>query len=416
MELEKFSMGIGDRLFGFECTAQLRALQKAAASGIQIVPVWNKSNREHGISGTAPEDARKAADVAVRNCNWTGSYYVDADHIGLANVEAFLASSNFFTIDVADYISQPGGGDSKASFVAAMEQYTGAFDIPGLSAPMKINDKSLKSFVENYHRAITEAGKVYRYIVGKKGEDFVTEISMDEAMNPQTPAELFLVLAGLARERIPVQTIAPKFAGSFLKGIDYVGEAQQFARQFSDDLAVIAYAVKAFGLPVNLKLSIHTGSDKFTLYPLMHRALRSMNMGIHLKTAGTTWLEELVGIAASGGAALEFAKEIYREAHLRCDELCKPYLAVISIDKSQLPPPAKVDSWSSEEFVRALRHDPSCRDYNKNLRQLIHVGFRVAAEKKARFTQMLTDCRAAIEENVTYNLYERHIRPLYLGS
>jgi tagaturonate epimerase len=416
MELEKYSMGIGDRLFGFECSAQLRALQKSAASGIQIVPVWNKSNREHGISGTAPEDARKAADNAVRSCQWTGSYYVDADHIGLSNVDAFLASSNFFTIDVADYISQPGGGDGKATFLAAMNQYMGSLNIPGLSAPMQIDGSALESFAENYYWAITEAGKVYRYILEKKGDSFIAEISMDEARNPQTPVELFLVLAGLAREGIPVQTIAPKFTGSFLKGIDYVGDPQQFARQFKDDLAIIAYAVKAFGLPRNLKLSIHTGSDKFTLYPLMHRAIRGMNMGIHLKTAGTTWLEELVGIAATGGAALNFAKEIYREAYLRCDELCKPYLAVIDIDKSRLPSPAQVDSWTSEEFVQALRHDPSCGNYNKHLRQLLHVGFRVAAEKRIRFTEMLLECRRVIEQNVVHNLYERHIRPLYLGK
>ena len=415
MELEKYSMGIGDRLFGFECSAQLRALQKSAASAIQIVPVWNKSNREHGISGTVPEDARNAADDAVRLCQWTGSYYVDADHIGLSNVDAFLASSNFFTIDVADYIGQPGSADSKSSFLAAMRQYQGRIDIPGLSAPMVIDDRALASFAENYHCAIAEAGKVYRYIVEKKGDGFVTEISMDEALNPQTPVELFLVLAGLAHERIPVQTIAPKFTGSFLKGIDYVGDSRQFAQQFSDDLSVIVYAVKAFGLPRNLKLSIHTGSDKFSLYPLMHQAIQRIGAGIHLKTAGTTWLEELVGIAASGGAALDFAKGIYREAYLRCDELCKPYLAVINIDKNQLPPPAQVDSWNSEEFVRALRHDPSCGSYNKHLRQLLHVGFRVAAEKKPRFIEMLLECRSAIEQNVTYNLYERHIRPLYLG-
>lgn len=416
MELEKYSMGVGDRLFGFECSAQLRALQKAAASGIQIVPVWNKSHREHSITGTVPEDSRKAADAAVRSCQWTDSYYVDADHIGLATVDAFLSSSDFFTIDVADFIGVPMGGRQKSSFVAAMSRYKGSHEIPGLSAPIEITDRALESFADTYCHAIAEAGNVYHYIAEKRGAgSFITEVSMDEARSAQTPVELFLILAGIAHEGVPIQTIAPKFTGSFLKGIDYVGDPRQFSQEFDAYLAVISYAVARFDLPGNLKLSIHTGSDKFTLYSIIHRAIKRMDAGVHLKTAGTTWLEEVIGLAASGGAGLQFAKEIYRESSLRRDELCKPYLAVINIDEDQLPPPAEVASWSSEEFVRALQHDPLCKSYNPHLRQLIHVGFKVAAGMKTRFRELLVECRAAIEDNVTRNLYERHIRPLFLG-
>jgi hypothetical protein len=148
----------------------------------------------------------------------------------------------------------------------------------------------------------------------------------------------------------------------------------------------------------------------------MHRAIRIADAGLHLKTAGTTWLEELAGLAASGGAGLILAKEIYRESYQRCDDLCKPYLAVIDIDRNQLPPPAQVASWNSEEFLLALHHDLPCRSCNLHLRQLLHVGFKVAAEKGTRFTQMLRECRGPIEENVTRNLYENHIVPLFLGS
>jgi len=113
---------------------------------------------------------------------------------------------------------------------------------------------------------------------------------------------------------------------------------------------------------------------------------------------------------------LAFAKEIYRESFRRCDDLCSPYLAVIRIDKTGLPSPAETDSWSPEEFVQALQHDRSCPGYNLHFRQLMHVGFKVAAEKKTRFSEMLLEYREAIEENVTRNLYENHIRPLYLGA
>jgi len=89
-------------------------------------------------------------------------------------------------------------------------------------------------------------------------------VSFDEANSPQTPAELFFILAALAREQIPVATVAPKFTGEFLKGIDYVGDIKQFTREFEEDLAVLAFAKQTFGLPRSLKLSIHSGSDKFS--------------------------------------------------------------------------------------------------------------------------------------------------------
>jgi tagaturonate epimerase len=416
MELEKYSMGIGDR-FGYECAAQLRALQKAAAAGIPIAPVWNKSKREHTIARTVPAAARIAADEAVRTCGWSEPYYVDADHIGMETVGAFLPGHNFYTIDVADYIGKPSDSRSSTSFRIALAPFKGTLTIPGLQEPLQIEDGELTDFTRKYLCAIAEAGKVYRHIAAMKGTgNFITEVSVDEAQSPQTAVELLLILAALAREGVPVQAIAPKFAGAFLKGIDYVGDVQTFSRDFHDYLAVIAFAVINFNLPRNLKLSIHTGSDKFSLYPIMHRAIMSMDAGIHLKTAGTTWLEEVAGFAASGDSGLALAKEIYRDSFLRYDELTAPYLAVVQIDKSLLPRPEEVASWSSEEFVLALRHDASCQSYNAHLRQLIHVGFRVAAEMGPRFVEMLGECRSAIEENVTLNLFERHIRPLYLGQ
>jgi hypothetical protein len=416
MELGKYSFGIGDR-FGYECAAQLRALQMAVERGIRIIPVWNKSNREHEIAGTVPIDARRAADEAVRVCGWTDSYYVDADHINLTTVDAFLQSHDFFTIDVADYIGNRPSKEKVASFFKAMAPYKGKLSIPGISMPLQITEQALSEFAGKYLCAISEAGTIYRHIEERKGAGrFLSEVSVDEARNPQNPVELLLILAGIAGERIPIQTIAPKFTGSFLKGIDYIGNPQQFDQEFNDDLAVIAFAVNHFGLPADLKLSIHTGSDKFTLYPLIHNAIKRTGAGIHLKTAGTTWLEEATGLAASGGDGLKLIKDIYKESYLRFKELCEPYRAVIRIDRYRLPAPERVDSWSSEEFVQALQHDPFCKHYNPHFRQLLHLGFKIAASMRIRFVEMLHECRSAIEENVTFNLYERHIRLLFLGE
>ena len=98
---------------------------------------------------------------------------------------------------------------------------------------------------------------------------------MDETDLPQTPVELLITLAAIADEKIPIQTIAPKFSGRFNKGVDYVGDVKQFAKEFEEDLAAIALAVKRYGLPANLKLSVHSGADKFSIYTAIHAARRS---------------------------------------------------------------------------------------------------------------------------------------------
>ncbi|HCA79103.1 MAG TPA: hypothetical protein DEP53_05145 [Bacteroidetes bacterium] len=416
MRLEQYSIGVGDR-FGHQGAAQLRALELAAEKGVSIVPVWNKSFREHTIVGTNPGNARAAADRAVRERGWKQSYYIDADHIGLKNVDLFLESSSFYTLDVADFIGKAASESELSSFVSAMKPYMSEFPIPGVQTTTAVTEHDLAAIGRKYHFAVQEAGRIYRHIAEKKGaENFVAEVSTDEANEPQTPAQLFFILAALAREGVRVQTIAPKFTGSFLKGIDYVGDVGKFATEFEEDLVVIAHAIKTFKLPDNLKLSVHSGSDKFSLYPVIHRAIKKHHAGLHLKTAGTTWLEELIGLAASGGEGLALAQEVYRIAYERIDELCKPYETVIHIDRSKLPAPQAVRSWESKEYVSALRHNQADPKYNLHVRQLLHIGYKVAAEMGDRYLTMLDRAKEVIGQNVTENLYQRHIVPLFLGS
>jgi len=409
-------MGVGDR-FGMEGPAQLRAFQAALDQGVNITPVWNKSNREHSLIGTLPENVRAEADAAVESCGWKASYFVDADHIGLATVDRFLPSSDFFTIDVADAIGKTSSDAAIARYVAEMHKFTGALTIPGVAKPVSVTRASLTEIAAKYLFAVEEAGRVYRHIAEEKGEgNFITEVSFDEANTPQTPAELFFILAAAARERIPVATVAPKFTGEFLKGIDYVGDIKRFAQEFEEDLAVLAFAKQNFGLPTSLKLSIHSGSDKFSLYPIMHRAIKKADAGLHLKTAGTTWLEEVIGLAAAGGDGLAFAKALYHEAYGRYDEMAKPYLTVIAIDRPALPTPAVVDGWSSKEFVEALEHNQACTRFNIHFRQMVHISFRLAAEKRSQYLDLLRANRPSIETHVTNNILKRHIEPLFLGT
>jgi hypothetical protein len=161
---------------------------------------------------------------------------------------------------------------------------------------------------------------------------------------------------------------------------------------------------------------VHSGSVKFSLYPIIHGAIRKHNTGLHLKTAGTTWLEELIGLAMAGGAGLATAKQVYVKAYDRIDELCKPYETVIDIDKAKLPDPRTVLSWTSAEYANALRHNQKDPRYNLHFRQLLHVGYKVAAEMGDSYLQMLKDSREIIGKNVTENLFDRHIRLIFLGS
>jgi hypothetical protein len=415
MIIEKYSIGIGDR-FGKEGVAQLRALQKASGT-FSPVPVWNKSFREHSLIGTTPDDVRAEANQAVRQAGWKGAYYVDADHVGIRTVEAFLGSSDFFTLDVADFIGVSAPEEAIASFVREMTPFLGALRIPGVETTFDVTTDALHKIGRQYLNAVNEAGHIYRYVAAAKGSDtFVVEVSTDEAPDPQLPFELFFILGALARERVPVQTIAPKFSGKFLKGIDYVGDVQTFEREFEADLLVIEHAKRVFGLPPTLKVSVHTGSDKFSLYPTIRRALVRNDVGLHLKTAGTTWLEEVIGIALSGARGLGVAKHIYAKAHGRFDELCKPYATVVEIDRSKLPAPSEVDDWTADQFVKRLRHDPTCPEFSVHIRQLIHVAFKVAAEMGPEFRETLDAARETAGRCVTENLYDRHIRPLFEGS
>ncbi len=416
MILPKYSFGIGDR-FCHQGKAQLSAVMKAREQGLDITPVWNKSNREHTIIGTTPVDTRKEADTAVAAFGYEGPYFVDADHIGLETVDPFIESSDFFTLDVADFITRPADNADIDSFIKKYDKYIGSITIDGIDQNLNVTAEQVGRIADKFFLAIREAGKIYRHIVEVKGEgNFVTEVSMDETDQPQTPVEMFFILAAIADEGIPAQTVAPKFTGRFNKGVDYVGDIVGFAKEFEQDVAVVAFAIGEFGLPENLKLSIHSGSDKFSIYDPMAEALRKFDAGLHIKTAGTTWLEELIGLAMAGGDGLSIAKEVYVKALPRFGELCGPYATVIDIDTTELPTVEEVDAWDGQSYASALRHDPTCEQYNPSLRQLLHVGYKIAAEMGPRFLSALDRYEAVIARNVSENVFERHIQPVFLRN
>ncbi|MDR0713240.1 MAG: tagaturonate epimerase family protein [Bacteroidales bacterium] len=415
MQIGKYSFGVGDR-FAREGEAQLQALiQAGKVLGFDIVPVWNKSNREHTIVHSAPADTRKEADSAVKKLSYKGQYFVDADHINLTNVDKFIDSSDFFTLDVADYIGKKAEKADIDAFVDRNRKYTGTLSIPGIAASFDVSEARLRDIAEKFLYAVQEAGKIYRHIEKAKGADrFVAEVSMDEVNDAQSPVEMFFILSAIAGEKIPAQTIAPKFTGRFNKGVDYAGDIGRFAKEFEEDLLVIDCAVKEFGLPDNLKLSIHSGSDKFSIYPVMGKLIKKYDKGIHVKTAGTTWLEEIIGLAASNDdEAIDLAKVIYAGALARFDELCGPYSTVIDINKARLPSAKSIERWTGEKLADTLRHIPGHPDYNPHFRQLMHVGYKIAAEYGILYIEALTKHKEIIGRQVIENIYGRHIKRLF---
>jgi hypothetical protein len=408
--IERYSMGTGDR-FGRQGAAQIAAFRKAREKGVDVAIVWNKSNREHLLIGTEPADQRAAAERAIKETGWDGPWHVDADHIGLDTVDRFVPHCDFFTLDVADYIGKSAAPEAIEAFTAKHANLPAAKGIPA-----HLDAAAIRAAAGRYLCAVDETAKIYRRICElRKGDDFVTEVSMDETAIPQSPAELIVILAALADAAVPVQTLAPKFSGRFNKGVDYVGDITSFFKEFEADVRVARWSAEAFGLPKNLKLSVHTGSDKFSLYKGMGEIIRKEGAGLHLKTAGTTWLEEIVGLADSGGDGLAMAKEIYRAAYGRFDEVIAPYAEVIDIDRKKLPSPDEVDRWEGPALVAALRHVQSDKRFDPGMRQLVHVAFRVAAAMGKRYCEALDRHEAAVSRNVTLNLWERHLVPLFIG-
>jgi hypothetical protein len=415
LRLPKYSIGVGDR-FALQGKAQLQACIAALDLGVEVIPVWNKSNREHHIIGSEPSQTRRATKLAVEVSEWAHPYFLDADHIGVKTVDRFIEPCDFFTIDVAEKIGIPADQDSVKRFTNRHPELLAEIPLGSQGSTLNANSDQIAMIARKYLAAVSEAGKIYRYIEERKGSgQFISEVSMDETDSPQQPIELLVILAAVADEKIPIQTIAPKFTGRFNKGVDFRGDVEAFRHEFSSDLAVVAHATRNYDLPDNLKLSIHSGSDKFSLYAHIHEAIHSGDAGLHLKTAGTTWLEEVAGLARAGGSGFTVAKEIYEQAYVQMEELCKPYATVIEIQREQLPSPAVVNGWTSQQYVGALHHDQNCENYNPNLRQLLHVSFKIAAKMGNRFLDAVKSNEEIIAQGVTTNLFEGHIRPVFLS-
>src|ERR1700686_2039838 len=185
MKIEKFTFGVGDR-FAHQARAQLRAFQLAAERGVEITPVWNKSNREHLIVGSEPSSVKAAAEVAVRQAGWNKPWHVDADHINLDTVDRYIEPSNFYTLDVAHFIGRPAPDAEIAAFVLRHPELIGALAIPGIEQPITTTREYVSRVASKYLAAVKASAGIYQHIAAKKGPDrFITEVSIYESDRPQ---------------------------------------------------------------------------------------------------------------------------------------------------------------------------------------------------------------------------------------
>lgn len=412
-KLPRFTFGMGDR-FGHQGETQLRAVLDARAKGIDLAPVWNKSKREHSLTRTEPQSLRAEADAAVKALGYGGDYFVDADHINWETVDAFIDSSDFFTLDVAGELGRPPQSSGMAVRYREALVALGTCTPDGMEAPLVFDPGVADRLVASYGGAVEAARKLYTKIsAGKAGDAFAVEVSMDETEKPQGPQELLGILCMLSLEDVPVQTIAPKFTGRFNKGVDYVGDLTQFRAEFEADLIVLRHAVEHFGLPGTLKLSVHSGSDKFSLYPVIRELVAKHGAGLHIKTAGTTWLEEVIGLAEAGGEALEFVKKLYIDALDQIDALTAPYSTVLDIRIADLPSATEAAEWTSESVVAMVAHEPNHPEFNSSLRQFLHVAFKLAAQTGDEYLNLLKTHAEVVNRRVYGNLHDKHIMQIF---
>jgi hypothetical protein len=415
LEIPKYSFALGDSFAG-QVQPQLLAFVHAARQGIDVVPVWSMSRRQRLVAGATPSSIRSEVDAAVESTGWAGRRFIGSGRVGIATVDPLLRCCDWFTLDVAHLPNRTASVTSIGDFVERHSCLIGSVRIEGMDRPLEITPDIFLRTAHHYLPAIEEAGRVYRYIADRVGAGrFVTEIAMDQAGYPRTAEELLLILAMVASEKIPVQAIAPKFPGHFHRGIDFVGNVARFEAELDDVLQVISHGVQALGLPRTLKASLHSGDDKHTLFPAIGRVLAKRDAGIHLRSCATSWLEVVAGLAGAGGAGLELARAIYAGARQRFEPLAAAYQEAVRIHRGSLPTAATVNAWSSDEFLRALRHEPGNPRYNPHLRQLLAIAFNIAARMGKRYLDVLAEHQEAIARNVTANLRDRHLLPAFGG-
>lgn len=355
------TMGVGDRL-GIACDGHLRVFFKYK----EVTPILSQQSiRELNLTNRTFADVLDCATFAVFRNNYTTGFGADGDHVKTAE-EVEYALSNGFTMITLDCSEQIDNTIDRYSFEQVKSAYkqnkvledlylNKSFDL-GEGISVSFDEELFKRTVLIYSKALEHAENIFKTVICKNGvlrADF--EVSIDETLTPTLPQQHFFVANELVRRGVKIATVAPRFCGEFQKGIDYIGDLEQFAGEMKVHAAIARY----FGY----KISVHSGSDKFSAFPSIGRETRGL---FHLKTAGTNWLEAMKLVAMKDPA-------LYREVHKFAlsvfDQATKYYH--VTTDLSKIP---CVDDLSDTELVSLFSNNDS--------RQLIHITYGLILNKK----------------------------------
>ena len=356
------SIGLGDRL-GLATPGHLRAVD-----GSGVAPyLAQQSIREMNRTERSPDEVMDCATWGVLEFGWREGFGSDADHLKRPEDIDRTAEAGFtmFTIDPGDHVDSNADTDDAAALARKFEgapwadleisaedcrrSFVGR-PMPDDCADGPFTEEALLHAVAKYGRAVAHTVRMYRYLKGVMGDrDFELECSVDETATPTTEYEHYYMASELRRLGARWVSLAPRFVGDFEKGVDFIGDLDVFRHSFARHAAI----ARRFG---PYKISIHSGSDKFSIYPIAAELADGL---VHVKTAGTSYLEAVRAVAAIEPALF---REILAFAHERYEEDKATYH--VSADPAKVPQP---DDLSDEELGRVLDLFDG--------RQLLHVTF-----------------------------------------
>jgi hypothetical protein len=393
---QRTSAGMGDRL-GLATPGHVRAVQ---AAGGAIAPIFaQQSIREMARTNRTPQQVMDDATWGIFQEGWQEGIGADADHLKIpTDIDVCLAAGyTFFTIDPGAHVDNRAKAASLSELRELAERLPAdlqpraasllgrTFDLEGLS--LHFDEATLLEAAVKYGRAVAHVADMYRHLAQTAdGRSFEFEVSVDETDQPTSHSEHLYIASELRRLGVQWISLAPRYTGHFEKGVDYIGDVAAF----ENDLAGHAAIARQFGA---YKLSLHSGSDKFSIYPA---AMRQTRGRVHLKTAGTSYLEALRTIAALD---VDFFREIYIFARERYETDKTSYH--VSAQLARAPLPQMVTDW------------PELLD-QFDAREIMHVTFgsvltEQSADGQRRFYDRLMHLLRANPEAYAANL-EEHFR------
>jgi hypothetical protein len=334
---QRTSFGFGDRI-GLATPGHIHAMHAAAAEG-QIAPIFcQQSVRENTRTGRSPQQVMDDALWGVFQEGWRHPWGADADHMKVvADLPPFVAAGyTFYTIDPSDHVDNAAQNDPPetlrekvaalpwdelgSSYEALRERYCGEpFALGDLR--LAFDEPTLLRALAKYGRAIAHTAAIARALSGQLGgAEYDLEMSVDETDTPTSAHEHFFIASELLARDIPVVSLAPRFVGKFQKGVDYMGDMAEFEAELAKHAAIMRH----FG---RYKLSVHTGSDKFSIYPAV---ARHTGGHVHVKTAGTSYLEALRLVAAHDPASF---RQMLDEARGHFEQDRKSYFLDAVLEK-----------------------------------------------------------------------------------